>query len=59
MQANRDEKKRKLIIKKASRLASKNKKKKRNYELGKYGPFKPSKRSKSIGKKVHKIKVMK
>jgi hypothetical protein len=58
MQANRDERKRKIIIKKASRITSKAKKK-RNYELGKYGPFKPSKRSKSIGKKVNRIKIMK
>ena len=58
MQTKSNEKKKRIVIKKASKILGKAHKK-RNYELGKYGPFKPEKRSRSIGKRVQKIKLMK
>ncbi|CAI2383541.1 unnamed protein product [Moneuplotes crassus] len=52
-------KEKKLVIKKAHKIILKSKKRK-NYQLGKFGPFKTSsKRSRSISKRIHKIKVMK
>ncbi len=49
----------KLVVKKGNRIVIKSKKKK-NYQLGKHGPFKASnKRSRSISKRINKIKVMK
>jgi len=57
MQVSNDEKK-KFFIKKTHKIIIKSKKK-RTYELGKHGPFKPVKKSKLISKKIKKIKVMK
>jgi hypothetical protein len=53
-----ESKERKVVVKKTHKILLKGKKK-RTYELGQHGPFKPSKRSKSISKKVKKIKIMK
>ena len=50
--------KKKIVIKKTNKLLQKSRKKK-NYELGKHGPFKPHKRTKSSTKKANKIKIMK
>lgn len=57
MQAASKEKK-KIVLKKTHKILHKGKKKK-NYELGKHGPFKPHKRTKSSTKKPNKIRIMK
>lgn len=50
--------KKKIVIKKTNKILIKGKKK-RTYELGKHGPFKPTRRPRSISKKINKIKIMK